>query len=149
MVKKVIIEEWQTSDGRSFASEADAMRHEDKLTAPQRYSKAYGTWEVTTEGDVEGRTTKHLGTYTGYLDEIAFSLADLCYYSLTFKSVKPLELRKDKTNQKSVCVRLDSESNTWDMDSNARVNHFRNMLDGRGIMVKSGGSFAAVTLGRD
>ena len=35
------------------------------------YDEVFGTWEVTTEGDVEGRTTKNLGNFTGYIDEIA------------------------------------------------------------------------------
>lgn len=48
------------------------------------YEQAYGTWKVTTEGDCEGRSIRDLGTYTGYLDEMAFALADKCCYSLQF-----------------------------------------------------------------
>lgn len=53
----------------------------------QEYSN-YGTFEVTTEGDCEGRSVRHLGTFTGYIDEIAFALADKCYYSLRFSLLK-------------------------------------------------------------
>lgn len=49
----------------------------------------YGIWEVTTEGDVEGKTTKSLGIYTGWVDEIALHLGDRSYYVLDFKKVKP------------------------------------------------------------
>lgn len=49
----------------------------------------YGTFEVTTEGDCEGRTTKNLGVYTGFIDEIALHLADKChYYSLRFREIE-------------------------------------------------------------
>ena len=44
----------------------------------------YGTYKVTTEGDVEGRTVKNLGIHRGYIDTIALHLADQCYYSLKF-----------------------------------------------------------------
>lgn len=54
-------------------------------------SKAYGTWAVTTEGDVEGRTVRQLGTHTGYIDEIALYLADRAYYKLSFKAVTPIK----------------------------------------------------------
>ena len=50
----------------------------------------YGTWQVTTEGDCEGRSIKNLGQHTGYIDEIALHLADKCYYSLTFEVVEPV-----------------------------------------------------------
>jgi len=52
---------------------------------PQVGKNGFGTWTVTTQGDEEGRTTRHLGTYTGTISEIAFALAGSCYYSLTFK----------------------------------------------------------------
>ena len=50
-------------------------------------SPLIGYWEVTTEGDCEGRTTRNLGTYYGWLDEIAFKLASQSYYSLRFSKV--------------------------------------------------------------
>ena len=44
------------------------------------YDKVYGLWNVTTEGDCEGRSVRNLGTYEGNIDEIAFALADKCFY---------------------------------------------------------------------
>ena len=38
----------------------------------KEYRELYGTWSVTTEGDVEGKSTTNLGTYTGYVDEIEY-----------------------------------------------------------------------------
>ena len=47
----------------------------------------YGTFKVTTEGDVEGRTTRDLGVYSGFIDEIALHLADKSFYTLNFQEV--------------------------------------------------------------
>lgn len=52
-------------------------------------TSAYGLWRVTTEGDVEGRTVRDLGVHEGWLDEIAFALAEDCYYSLRFINLDP------------------------------------------------------------
>jgi len=73
------------------------------------YKSTYGLWEVTTEGDVEGRSTNHLGTHKGHIDEIALHLANQNYYSLTFKLVEAID------EPKEVNVQLDIESGTWDM----------------------------------
>lgn len=51
--------------------------------------KSYGTFQVKTEGDIEGRSMVSLGIYTGFIDEIALYLADKCYYSLYFSKVSP------------------------------------------------------------
>ena len=50
---------------------------------------AYGLWQVTTEGDCEGRSIKDLGINEGFLDEIAFSLAGEACYGLRFSAVYP------------------------------------------------------------
>jgi len=77
-----------------------------------RYKNIHGTWSVTTEGDVEGRSVRQLGTFTGFVDEIALHLADKCYYSLTFKKIEPV---KEFTPKKEkVHVQFDIDSGTWD-----------------------------------
>lgn len=58
----------------------------------ESYKKAYGFWEVTTEGDCEGKSVSRLGIYEGYIDEIALALADRCYYSLCFRPIDPRAL---------------------------------------------------------
>ena len=45
-------------------------------------------YQVTTEGDCEGRTTSNLGIWEGDIVDIALGLADRCAYSLTFKEIK-------------------------------------------------------------
>lgn len=46
-------------------------------------------WSVSTEGDDEGRSTKNLGLYRGSIENIAFHLADKCYYQLYIKPYNP------------------------------------------------------------
>jgi len=107
----------------------------------EKYKNPYGFWEVTTEGDVEGKTTKHLGTHKGYLDEIAFALADKCYYSLRFKLKEELK----PTHHNKVHVSLPIESGTWD-DKEMRINFFKEMLKDRPVKVSEGQYFASVLL---
>lgn len=93
----------------------------------ESYKKAYGFWEVTTEGDCEGRSVSRLGIYEGYIDEIALALADRCYYSLCFRPIDPRAL--DLTpKRKSVEISFDIGSNTWDMDNEGIVAAFKEVL---------------------
>ena len=111
------------------------------------YVNPYGLWKVETEGDCEGRSVRQLGIYEGYIDEIAFGLADKCYYSLQFTY-----LSKDDINQKfvpkkdSVNINLNIESKTWDLKPDERVKWFENFLIGRDVIVSRGSSYAAVTI---
>ncbi len=68
---------------------------------------SYGTWSVRTEGDVEGKTMRTLGTFTGYVDEIALYLADECYYSLTFRGVE--DVKTFKASRDSVNITFDRD----------------------------------------
>lgn len=94
----------------------------------------YGTFRVTTEGDCEGRSVMDLGVYTGYIDEIAFALADKCYYTLHFKSVEPTPL--DMTPKKdTVKISLDIDSGTWDLKGSDAMNYFKSFFADRDIEV--------------
>ena len=96
----------------------------------ESYKKAYGFWEVTTEGDCEGKSVSRLGIYEGYIDEIALALADRCYYSLCFRPIDPRAL--DLTpKRKSVEISFDIGSNTWDMDNEGIVAAFKEVLKDR------------------
>lgn len=112
------------------------------------YKNPYGLWKVTTEGDCEGKTTTNLGTYEGYLDDIAFGLADRCYYSLNFKKIPAKDCLIRSSKIKEVSVSLDIESKTWDGDMNSieRTKFFKEMLNGRNVSIKEGGGYACVTL---
>lgn len=86
--------------------------------------KNYGTFEVTTEGDVEGRTRKNLGVYTGYIDDIAFALADKSCYQLHFKLTTPPNEFDMTPKKNKVTIALDIDSGTWDL-SNKPYNEYK------------------------
>lgn len=112
------------------------------------YKNPYGIWKVTTEGDCEGRTTYHLGTYQGYVDEIAFALADSCCYSLRFEKIC-LDIPVPKVAKDKVNISFDINSKTWNMDKTDRVRYFQRILSERKNVFVSECMFtASVTLSR-
>lgn len=110
------------------------------------YNNPYGLWEVTTEGDCEGKTVNYLGIHEGYIDEIAFNLADKCFYSLEFKKLNKANLPINKSSRKEVNILLDIRSNTWDMTDKERVNAFAEIFKDRPVNVKKCDYFASVVL---
>lgn len=108
--------------------------------------KAYGTWEVTTEGDVEGRSVRSLGVHEGYLDEIALNLAVQAYYGLRFIVVKDPKQNNRSITKNEVEVSLDISSGTWDLNKTNRVQYFKDLLRGRPIFVEEGTYYASVKL---
>jgi hypothetical protein len=59
-----------------------------------------GYWEVTTEGDCEGRSTRHLGIHRGHICEIALALAGAAEYSLKFEQVPEPTVPKGRASQR-------------------------------------------------
>ena len=62
----------------------------------------YGLWQVSTEGDCEGRTVKNLGIWEGFIDDIALHLADKVMYNLW---ITPAEV--NKVTEKPMARRVD------------------------------------------
>lgn len=79
---------------------------EVKKPAPVKPASPVGWWNVSTEGDCEGRTTTQLGTYYGHVAEIAFALADRCYYVLEFKPVESGTPIKEEERPRYTCNKL-------------------------------------------
>lgn len=104
---------------------------------------ALGFWKVTTQGDVEGRTTKDLGVHYGYLDDIAFALAPECYYDLKFTPVDPYARSSQAPTASSVSIRL--ESTDWSTER--RFQAMQDLLQGRDVDLKldPGGDTAKLT----
>lgn len=105
------------------------------------YSNPYGTWAVTTEGDVEGRTTNHLGTYTGFIDEIALHLADRCYYSLSFK--KAIEITNFEPKAPSVSIQLAAESDTWNLNEKEQIEFSNKLFKNRPVFIEPSNYYAS------
>jgi len=97
---------------------------------PTSYKKLDGLWEVTTEGDVEGRTVKQLGTHSGSIIEIAAKLAKENCYSLQFKAVNEV---KSEIPEQGVHISLDIDSQTWDWSAAQRAAVFQVLLDKNNI----------------
>lgn len=53
----------------------------------------YGIYEVRTENDCEGRSTKSLGVYEGFPKDIAYHLRDAVYYNLYIQGSKLEKVR--------------------------------------------------------
>lgn len=109
-----------------------------------KYSTAEALWKVTTEGDVEGRSVKDLGVHYGFIDDIAFALADQCYYSLCFKWVQSANLGAPKANKINVTLDIDSE--TWNMNHEQRQLFMEKLLGDRDVAVEQGQYYASVQL---
>lgn len=113
------------------------------------YLNPNGVWQVTTEGDCEGKSVRNLGVFSGRLDEIAFALSKKAMYSLTFKKLDlsvptPTEVRREVT------IALDIDSGVWDMTASERVGTIREMLkDTENIFVSEGSTYKSVTLSRE
>ena len=105
----------------------------------------YGTYKVTTEGDCEGKTVRDLGIYTGYIDEIAFALADKCYYNLCFHKTEPEVL--DMTPKKdTIEISLDIDSGTWDLKNEEALKYFKDFFADRDVQVVSTHGYGSCTI---
>lgn len=82
------------------------------------YKSPKGLWEVTTEGDCEGKTTLHLGVYKGHVVDIALRLANKSYYGLHFK---PAEEIPEEPTRESVHISLGYDSGVSKIEKNSRL----------------------------
>lgn len=104
------VQSYQALDGTLFKSEKDAEKYESKLVL----DSPIGLWKVTTEGDVEGRSTTLLGEHYGHVADIAFSLADRNFYSLDFVRLpSDRDILLKDSGRKAVHIRVrDLKGNT-------------------------------------
>ena len=109
-----------------------------------------GRWHVTTEGGSGGDTTTDLGYHEGHIADIALGLARYCYYSLTFIPAPPVAPVLAPGNE--VSLKLSTESGTWDMTPEERVDFFRAYLNAgkaeQAGAVAAGTFHASVTIRR-
>ncbi|BEU14801.1 hypothetical protein [Bacillus phage CM1] len=107
-----------------------------------------GVWEVTTEGDCEGRSIRRLGTYEGHILDIVRQLAGQAYYQLTFERAKPATLatKLPKGTRRSVQFHVTGERDKLPSgDSNAQFRALaQHLRDGESL--KEGNYYNAVEL---
>lgn len=112
----------------------------------KNYINPFGIWQVSTEGDEEGKTIKILGVYTGFVDKIALALANKAYYSLLFKRVNSKVLDKTPKANK-VSIAFDIDSGTWDLPSNELVKVMQEAFKDRpNIQVEKSNYFASFSI---
>lgn len=107
-----------------------------------------GVWEVTTEGDCEGRSVRHLGTYEGHILDIVRQLAGQAFYQLEFERVKPANIAEKlpKGTRRSVQFHVSGDRETLPSgDSNAQFRALaQHLRDGESL--KEGNYYNAVEL---
>lgn len=109
----------------------------------------YGVWAVSTEGDEEGRTSKDLGIHEGYIDEIAFALADKAMYELYFKKGHYPPTLDMTPKKKEVAVNLTGAFPEFDLsDSDLRVKIAQEYFDhdGRDVEVEKSNYYRGLIL---
>lgn len=76
-------------------------------------------WEVTIHGDCEGRSTRNLGFYEGYIEDIAFYLHPKSVYnSLSFEKVYNINNKEViKINESNITNYINKEIHLtlWDL----------------------------------
>lgn len=154
MVERVT--RYRTADGQEFLTARDAETHEAQFfKLPAQYAKAERVWHVTTEGDVEGRSTRNIGIFSGHLADIAAHLADQACYSLQFeaKEVKPIINTpgvpgKPTATASGVDVTLGIASKTWDLSPAQRAVVFNAAYSNELYHFVQGNSYASAKLKR-
>ena len=131
------LKEWSTKQledeikRRKQATIEERVRTEMFQKIVEVLGSPVGKWKVTTEGDVEGRSTKNLGIHEGHVADIAARLRKHCYYSLKFEAVANLrqpELDEEKGEFK-INISLPIETDTWGKDKEACAQAIREWLD--------------------
>lgn len=80
------------TDRNSNCREYGCRGHLEEASVDFPKFDEYGVWEVTTEGDCEGRTTRELGIYQGNISDIAVYLKDKVGYTLRFKRFRGIKV---------------------------------------------------------
>lgn len=93
--------------------------------------KPEGLWQITTYSDEEGRKPPtQLGVHEGHIVDLARRFSSESNYSLTFIPAESLELIKRHEPRPSVEVQLSTDSQTYSLSEEDRVQYFRKMLKG-------------------
>lgn len=99
---------------RELEAEKTKYSKAEAAVISQRIAEYYGRpealWEITTEGDCEGRTINSLGIEYGNIFDLARKYSGHCMYSLRFERAKSV-VKNPET--KEVHVSLGIDSGTW------------------------------------
>ena len=121
------------------------MNRQNNEGVAESYQNMYGLWEVTTEGDCEGRSIKRLGLWQGFVDDIALHLAPKAVYHLWF-TVAKINGVDEQPTARSVDVYFDVESGIPSMDKETRVKEVRKLMKHRNVRVEESDYYGCVKL---
>lgn len=76
---------------------AELKRRNERKPGDPRYESPVGLWRLTTEGDVEGRSTTTIVTEYGHVGDLLVKYADAAYYTISVDLVSsdPPPQKKD------------------------------------------------------
>lgn len=102
------------------------------------YKNPYGTWEVKTVIGEDGSVVKGLGTFIGYVDEIALHLADKCGHYLDFKRIEACKDLRPTGFKVAVSFHPECEG----IDTKALIARYSN----RPVDVVASGAYQRITI---
>jgi len=111
------------------------------MVIAEKYKNAYGTWLVSTENNSDGTERKLLGTFKGYVDEIALHLAEKGYYGLNFQTWEQPE--KFTPSRTEVDVSFGIDSNTWNISADERVADLKDVFRDRPVDISRSNYYAS------
>lgn len=108
------------------------------------FEDGFGYWKVEAISGSEGETTRQLGTYLGYIDEIAFALNEGRYWNLAFTPVSvKVSACKYFTTDVDVALRCSER------DKKKLVKLVKNLCGNANISVTESNLYGCVRLERD
>lgn len=116
------------------------------------YQNPYGIWRVTTDCD-EGMSTKGLGIYEGYIDEIALSIppSKEGYSGLEFTAVNVIRASEEKPFpivRNDVPVSLGSGSGKHDMTRAEIIERMQKLFENRPVVIRDNGPYCGFVIAR-
>ena len=99
-------------------------------------------WKVYSIQGEEADRAVYLGTFYGYIDELAFALADKAGWSLRFELCEPLDMTPKR---KKVVVEIDSVRRGVD-SKEEEVAVFKDYLKDRPVAIKAAPYYSGVEL---
>lgn len=109
-------------------------------------------WEVTTEGDCEGKAIRKLGVFTGNPVDIAFKLADKAMYTLFFHELNIDDIQTFEPTRETIAMRFTYGDKYHTNDITARKATFEKLIENRPVKITNnvpGNSYITLSLTDD
>ncbi len=112
----------------------------------KEYRNPFGVWKVATNFGEERERTRDLGTYKGFVDEIALYLANKNSHSLVFTRVPDDALIVGLPTKRNVVVQLADDYLTWKASSKDRVSLVASAYKDRPVKVSGASVHGSFTI---